>query len=457
MKKILLPVGILALSLISAKLILDNPPEANRKRPSSKPQMSVEAISLTPQTYQVQLDSYGTVRPRIQSLLISQASGQINYLSENFREGGFFEQGEVLLRLDNRDQQANVQIAQANLLDANRNLAEEQARAEQAMINWQRLGNTQQPNDLVLRKPQLDAAQAKRLSAQAQLTKEQLNLERTEIIAPYTGRVLQQHVDLGQVISNNNQLAVIFSSDSVEVRLPIKNQDLSLIDLPQDNQKPANSNTHINRTFEHSVALFSSLSQQQWQGRLIRTEAAINESSQQLYVVAKIENPYQIRPSSNNSIKIGQYVSAQIAGKKLKNVIVIPTKSIYQGSYVYIVENGLLLRKDIELLWKNTQEAVVKTGLSAGQQLVITALGQVSSGTPVVIADPDNQNQRQSQRKVKPAAAELSPAQPNKMSQRLKNIPAEVRQKLTKEAEERGISLEQLMQEKRKNKQGDRS
>lgn len=436
LKKLLLPIGILIFAAIIAKLIIANPPEAKRKRPAKSSQITIEVITLKPQEYLIQLDSFGTVQPRTQSLLISQAAGQINYLSDNFRQGGFFTEGEILLKLDDRDHIADVKIAEANLLEAKQRLTEEQARAEQAKIDWQRIGNGNTANDLVLRKPQLAAAQAKLLSSQAQLAKAQLALERTKIVAPYNGRILSQKVDLGQVVNKNNQLAEIYAVDTVEVRLPIKNNELSLIDLPEDFQKADSKQS------QSSVIFTSAIDQQSWQGNLVRTEGAINEMSQQLYVVAQIDDPYGLKLKQTKSIKIGQYVSAKISGKTIQNALVIPTKAIYQGSYVYIVENNVLLRKEIELLWKNSEEAIVKTGLSANDKLVTTALGQVSSGTPVSISgDKKSKNAQSSQGKQ---------GQTKGFKKRFERMPEEAKKRLINEAKERGISLEELMKEKRK-------
>ena len=443
MKKRLLPVIILVIAILLAQVIISNPPQANRRGPSKAPQMTVEAQQLTPQMYQVYLDSFGTVKPRTESVLVAQASGQINYISEQFRDGGFFERGDVLLKLDDRDHRADVNIARANLLDAKQNLAEEQARSEQAAKDWQRLGKAGQPSALVLRQPQLEAAKAKRLSAQAQFEKAQLALERTQIIAPYAGRVLSKKVDLGQVVSNNSPLADIYAIDRVEIRLPIKNQDLALIDLPEEFRGQTNS-TQVGAT----VKLLSAVNDQSWSGQLVRTEGAIDEQSQQLYVVAQIEDPYAFaqdaNPSRQGAIKIGQYVSANIAAKLLPNALVIPTQSIYQGSFVYIVDEGVLLRKEVELLWKNEHEAVIKSGLNTGELLVTTALGQVSSGTPVSVANKAGETNANRKGKGQGNRQKLN------VEERLKRMPAERRQALMTEAKERGVSIEQLIKEKRK-------
>ena len=379
-KKILILAVIVGVTLLLAVIISGNPPQSKRFKPSKASQMTVATKILAPQSYQVIVESFGTVKPRTQSILFSQVSGQINDVSMQFRDGGFFEKGDVLVQLDDRDHKSEVKVSQANLLSANQVLLEEQARVEQAQADWQRLGNGRTASALVLRKPQLEAAKAKVLSAQAQLDKAKLSLERTRIIAPYAGRILKKQVDLGQVVSANTQLASIFAVDYVEIRLPIKNKDLSLINLPEEYRDIGEQGN------KNDVKLTSDLmGHQEWQGNIIRTESAIDEQSQQLYVVAQINRPYDATTSYGSPIKIGQYVTAEIEGKALTNALVIPSSAIYQGSYVYTVEKGLLMRKEITLGWQNGKQAIVKSGLVAGDVLVLTSLGQVSSGTPVSI------------------------------------------------------------------------
>jgi multidrug efflux pump subunit AcrA (membrane-fusion protein) len=90
LKKYALPAAILIGGIVISQLIISNPPQANRQKASRAPQMTVEVQTLTPQLYQVKLSSFGTIRPRTESVLVAQASGQINYISNSFRDGGFF-------------------------------------------------------------------------------------------------------------------------------------------------------------------------------------------------------------------------------------------------------------------------------------------------------------------------------------------------------------------------------
>jgi RND family efflux transporter MFP subunit len=402
-KKLLIPAIILIVTVLAFKFILANPPAAQRGGAPKAAKIVVQTLQLEPVQYQVQVESYGVVKPRTQSILVAQVSGQIISIAAQFREGGFFEQGEVLAQIDDRDHLADVKTAQANVLTAQQTLLEEEARAQQAVADWQRLGNGQQASNLVLRKPQLEAAKAKVLSAQAAFEKAQLNLERTKVIAPYAGRVLSKSVDVGQVVSNNSQLAEIYATDRVEIRLPIKNKDLELIELPEQ-YRDAGAVLLGSKVLFHSDLV----GEQNWQGNLVRTEGAIDTNAQQLYVVAQINDPYKATATNKYPIKIGQYVKAKISGRELSDVMMIPNATIYQGSYVYVVEQGVLKRKDINIRWQNSQHSIIASGLEFGQQLVITPLGQVSSGTAVSIKGEDNKPATPSRNGAKKSAGASS-------------------------------------------------
>ena len=377
----LMPPLVLAALLALAALALLNPPSAQRSEPDLAPQLTVETVTVRPRQYQVVADSFGTVQPRTQSRLVSQVGGEVVWVSPQFRDGGVFAAGDILLRIDDRDYAADVQIARAQLFAAQQTLAEEQALSQQALADWQRLGAGEEADDLVLRKPQLRAAQARVASAQAELRKAELSLERTALTAPFAGRILSTAVDLGEVIGSSSQLAQIYASDYVEIRLPLANADLEFVDLPEPGP-PGSENSGS----AAEVSIHSSLSGSHWPGRLVRTEAAIDSSARQLHVVAQVDDPFGLqRDAGRKPLKIGEYVTASISGRHLDDAIVIPNSTIYQGSYVYLVREGLLQRQPVHIAWQNESDAVIADGLHSGDELVTTTLGQVTSGTPVAV------------------------------------------------------------------------
>jgi len=379
--KKLLPAAIFGGLLLIAVIIRLNPPEAPQRPAFSGPMMTVEIRVVSEQNYPIVLESYGTVRPRTRSMLVAQVGGQIVSVKPNVRDGGFFEKGDVLANIDARDYEADVRIAGALLTDARQTLAEAEARTNQAREDWDRLGNTGEAPDLVLRIPQLEAAKARIVSAESTLRKAELELERTRIVAPFAGRILRKLVDIGQVVSPNTQLAEIYATDVVEIRLPLRNRDLPFIDLPESYRFGT-----VSRVTGGQVMIHSELGgEETWDATLIRTEGAIDETARQLHVIAQIDDPFGHDNEDHTPIKIGQYVTARLQGKTVPRALVIPNNTIYQGSYVYIVEDEILRRRNIEIGWQNDTDALISDGLAPGDLLVMTPLGQVTSGIRVSV------------------------------------------------------------------------
>lgn len=388
--KKLAPLAIISGLVLIAVLIRMNPPEAPQRPAFSGPMMSVETTPVISRDYPIMLQSYGTVQPRTSSVLVAQVSGQIVSVNANVRDGGFFEEGDILGQIDPRDYEADVQISRASLADAHQSLAEAVARTEQAREDWERLGNEGEPSDLVLRIPQLEAARARVQSAESALTKAELDLERTGIIAPFAGRVLRKLVDVGQVVSPNTQMAEIYATDVVEIRLPLRNRDLGFIDLPESYRYSDEEATRIDIVIKSDL-----IRNEEWPAKLVRTEGAIDESARQLHVIAQIDDPFGRENEGRSPLKIGEYVTAEIAGKTLPQVVVIPNTTIYQGTYVYTVEDGILRRKDVVIAWQNDDEAIIEEGLKPGDELVITPLGQVTSGIRVTVVGADSRGGRE--------------------------------------------------------------
>ncbi|WP_243748899.1 efflux RND transporter periplasmic adaptor subunit [Pseudomaricurvus alcaniphilus] len=386
-RKRILPIVILGVVIIIVAALILSEPKPEKRNANTDPKISVEAIEIQRSSITPRVLSYGLVEPRTRSKLVAQVSGRVEHVSERFRDGGFFRKGELLLQIDATDYEIAVDIAQASLAEAEQRLAEEYAQAEQARADWERLGNNTTAKPLVMREPQLKAAQANVSSAKALLRKAKVDLARTSIRAPFDGRVLSTSVDLGQVASNNTVLGEIYATDAVEIRLPIKNNDLQLLDLPEAYRHQEHSPASM-----PSVRIGSELARQEvWQGNIIRTASSIDDSSRQLYVVARIDDPFGKKAEGRFPLKIGQYVTAEIDGITLDSAISIPNKAIYQGSYVYLYREGAVYRTPIDISWQNGEVAIISAGISPGDQLVVSPLGQVASGTLVKLTRDEGQ------------------------------------------------------------------
>ncbi len=387
--KVLLPIIVLVVSLVAAKIIIST--KSGTKRHAPLPvTTSVEAVRLKVQDYRVVLETQGTVRARTESELIPEVSGLVVKVSEDFREGGFFEKGDFLLQIDTRNYEAGVAAARHELKRAEQELIEETARSEQARRNWDRLAadRGEEPGELTLRKPQLATARAALDAAETSLVRAELDLARTTIKAPYAGRVLTKAADVGQYVSpgGGGVIAQIYAVDYAEVRLPLSGRQLEFLDL-----------TGLGQTFRGSKAKQNSrqprvtLSQRagnrthKWQGRVVRAAGAIDLRSRQLFVVARVKDPYGKKASGAPPLKVGSFVTARIDGRLLKDVVVVPRRALREGSEVLTVEDNKLLRKKVKVVWKDKSSVVVKDGLAKGELVVVSPVAFSVSGTPVKV------------------------------------------------------------------------
>jgi len=377
--------SIAALGIFASSVALAAHLVKSRKPPQTKPEelapLLVHVAPAEPVDYTVLLRTNGEVKPRTQSAVVPEVSGAILEIGPNFREGGFFEKDELLLRLDDRDYVAAVTVTASAVATAQTVVEEESARAAQALEDWKRLGRTGEPSPLVARIPQIAEAKAKLDSAKAQLDQAQRDLKRTVLRAPFAGRVLEKSADLGQFISSGKEVGAIFSVDYAEVRLPLSNSQLAFIQLPESYR--GDSDTHFDGP---KVILRAEVAQRQcaWEGQIIRADGAVDSASRQLYVTAQIKDPYGRRSANQPPLKVGQWVDAEITGRQLKDVFVIPWSAVREGSEVLVVDSAQhLRRRKLTRIWSDQDHVVANAGLHAGDLLCTTALSYAVDGAKV--------------------------------------------------------------------------
>ncbi len=381
--RILLPLFVFIIAVAVSWWIIASKPEP-RQREFRAQVPRVEVLSLTPTDYQVILESQGTVRARTTSNLIPEVRGRVLEVSPKFREGGWFEEGDMLLQIDPHEYRTEVVVAKANLAQMELDLAEEEARVEQAILDWKRLDSGEAPNDLVLRTPQLKRAQAFVESAKARLETAERNLQLTKIIAPYKGRVLSQNVDVGQYVTSGTQLARIYAVDFAEVRMPLTETQLSFLDLPEIYQgEPSNISDGPNVIFSSTIAGKT----HEWKGRVVRAAGSFDPLTRQLFVIAQVRNPYQRSQDDRPPLKSGSFVRAKIKGITLHNVFEIPRKLLRENSFLLTVDKeNRLRRKTVNIVWQNDESIIVDKGLQRGERICLTDVPFAVDGLPVAIA-----------------------------------------------------------------------
>jgi RND family efflux transporter MFP subunit len=385
---IALPIIIVVAAVLAARQIMASKPEPfTRSSPVSV--TAVDATRLSLGRYPVVIRSQGSVQPTLANTLVPEVAGTVVELSASFVVGGAFKRGDRLAQIDQRDYQIALTQANANLAQANAQLQEQAALAIRAAAEWTSLGRRGEPSSLTLREPQLAAATANRDAAQAQVQRAELDLQRTQIMAPYDGIVSERTVDPGQFVTRGNPIGRIHAISSVDVRLPLSNRQLTYLALPSslgpqlssvdtawlDKSNPASDrlpNVQLSASIGGETRI--------WTGKLIRAEG-VDTATQQLNVIARVADPYA---NDQSPLRIGQFVQALIAGEVLESIVVIPRSALREAREVLIInDDNEIYRRAVTVAWSDDQLVAIKDGLQAGDVLVTTPLSTVADGTPV--------------------------------------------------------------------------
>ncbi|MGX2029286.1 MULTISPECIES: efflux RND transporter periplasmic adaptor subunit [Methylocaldum] len=361
--KILLPILVLLTGAVGAYAIVSHRPALETQPAKAEPPL-VSVVRAEPQTVRLNVRSQGVVMPRNEIDWVAEVAGKVIRLNPDFVAGGFFEMGEELVGLDPRDYDQAVLAAEAQLAEAKRRLAQEEAEAEQARSEWQALGEGQ-PSPLILHEPQLAEARAKLKAAEADLVKARVQRSRCELHAPFAGRVLAKYVGLGQYVQPGEKLARVYATDVAEVRLPVSTDQLAYLDLDLGRR-----NGH--RDEGPRVILTADLGnvEQRWEGRIVRSEAQVDDATGLLHLVAEVREPYaQKHPQP---LLTGLFVKAEIDGREQSGVFVLPPGAVNAAQEALVVdaERHLHIRR-LAVLRTEADRVLIGGGLAAGEKVVI--------------------------------------------------------------------------------------
>ncbi len=382
--KALLPPVVVGVAVMGAYVMyLNRPPVETQNPVVSPPAVRVQRVAF--ESVDLTVSSQGTVQPRTASQLVPEISGTVINVSPTFAVGGFFEEGEVLLEIDPYDYRQALITGQSQLAQARLRLAQEEAEAEVARREWEELGRGD-ANALTLRQPQVEDARAAVASAEAAIDRARRDLERAEVRAPYAGRVQSKDVDIGQFVNRGTAVGRIYAVDSAEVRLPLPDEELAYVDVPMSyrgTQPQAGPDVVLSADFAGR--------RYTWQGQIVRTEGEIDSVSRMVHVVAAVDDPYA--PDSDPSrppLAVGMFVEAEIAGRRVDDVVLLPWAALHGRDQVLIVDDdGRLRYRQVDILRSTTEYVLVRSGLAEGERVSISALDAVIDGMTVQIAEDE--------------------------------------------------------------------
>ncbi len=371
-RHLIIPVFILGIFLFLAATLMATAPVLE---PSSVEKLAttVRVVEIQPQSVQLKVNSQGSVMPSTESQLIPEVSGKVSWMSPNLVAGGYFDDQEILIRVDDTDYKTKLDRAQANLTraEAEQQHNEFEYRRMQSLVKRNLVSRSQLENSLRAYR----VAEASLQDATANFNQAEQDLARTQIRAPFAGLVRSENVDIGQFVSRGSPIATIYAGNQAEVRLPIADRQLAFLNIP------VSIRGEIPQEFQPEVTLTAQYAGQtlKWKGNIVRSEAEIDVSSRMVQLVARVESTSNPVPLS-----IGLFVSAEIQGLAAKNIVVLPREALRNDNQVLVVddENRLRFRK-IETLRLYQDDLLVQAGLEAGERVCISPLQTAIEGMVV--------------------------------------------------------------------------
>jgi RND family efflux transporter MFP subunit len=378
--RIVVIVIVIAAFALVVRAIMVTGPQPERSNPTPRP-IAVFVEEAQRETIALTVRSQGQARPRTQINLVPQVSGRITYVNPDFIEGGFFEAGETLVRIEDADYRLAVTRAEAQVAQATQALAREQAESDLARSEWEELGEGE-ASSLTLREPQLAEARAQLAAARATLQDARLDLQRTRVSAPFTGRVRSKAADLGQFVNAGTPLGEVFSTDTVLVRLPLTDFELGILGIPV--AYSAGDEPGIPVTLNATLAGQA----QTWMGRITRTDSAIDPQTRVLYAIAEVDDPYGAAAEGGAPLAVGLFVNAEIEGREVENAYILPRAALRGEDSVYVAEpGGRLSIRTVDVVTSSTERLVVSSGVSAGDMVVVSPVRGASDGMRIQSLD----------------------------------------------------------------------
>lgn len=354
--------AILLVSIGVAVLLVVNKVKASQTE-VQKTKPTVQVRELIVGSHLPEISSEGAVVSRREVRLAAEVSGKVISISDDLIEGGRVQQGEILVTLDDKDYQAALARAQSSLADAELALELEEAKGKQAEKDWAKLGKGEAPT-LVLRKPQIASAKARRDSARKEVERAMNDIERTKIRSPFDGRVREAGVEVGAVVIPGAMVAEIYSDKDLEVRLPFSLRDFGFI---QTEDTPR-------------FTLRANMGGQEasWPAELARVEGEVERSTLSGHAIAKV-----LANEKGEFPPVGLFMHTTVTGKAIEGVVEIPRSALRGADVVWVEKDDKLRRHTVQIVRSTRDSLIVSGDFEGDENLVMTRLSAPIEGMEV--------------------------------------------------------------------------
>jgi len=315
--------------------------------------LQVEAVVMEPQTIEDRIFSSGSIQANEVVELSSESSGIITGIF--FEEGREVESGELLIKINDSELQAQKQRANFRL-----NLAEQREERQRRLL--ERGGISQDDYDATLNEVNVLRSELNLIDAQ---------IDKTEIRAPFSGRIGLKYVSEGSYISPNTRIASLQEIDPVKIDFSVPERYISRVNIGDNISFDVQG---IDSTFT---------------GEVYAIEPRIDLQTRTLQIRALSQNDDQL-------LYPGAFANIVLILDEIDDALMVPTISVVpelNSQKVYVVRNGVIEQARIETGIRTSDKVQIISGVARGDTVLTTGLLQVNPGTEVDITKISNSSE----------------------------------------------------------------
>ncbi len=378
-KRFFAPTAVVVVAIGVSSLLVSYQPEIDKVIPLKTPP-TVEIATITLSTISQSITAYGLVKPHKQIDLASEIAGRVTWVSDKLISGGKFEQFDPLIRIENADYKLQRDKASAEKIRAQVDLDiyENEYQRQQGLFKKNLVSNSQLDDAFKMYK----RAEATLKITEANLEQASLNVQRTEITAPFSGRVQQESIDEGGYLTVGASIATLYADDIVEVRLPISNDDLGFLNWPKQMRGALNPEESIDVNI---TSIYGGI-EYQWDGQLVRIESEVDPKTRLFHAVAVVKNP---EFGEQPPLTVGLFVTAEIAGRSYANATLIPRSALINDKVLIVNQDNRLTYRDIDIIRIKQDSVLIGQGLNNNDVICTSPPSIIFEGMEVMTASVD--------------------------------------------------------------------
>jgi HlyD family secretion protein len=320
----------------------------------------VRTVSVQQRDLEDQVVLTGTLRPRAQVLVVAEVAARLLQIRRD--EGARAAQGDVLAVLDPTDYRLGAERARAALAVAEANQAHARVEKERADSLLKTGGITDK--DRLAAEVNLQVAQAAMAQARAEASIAAQQLARTEIRAPFNGRVARRSADAGAMLAAGAPVFTFLDDSILEFRA----------------SAPSNQYGKVRVGAPVSVTV-DSLPGLQVKGRVARVAPLVDDRSRSFETVVEVPG--------NAALVGGLFARATIRVGVMPGALVVPPAALVRDgtdtAQTFVVEGGKAERRTVAVGVEGPDAVQVTRGLVQGDVLVLDPPASLSSGVAVEI------------------------------------------------------------------------